>query len=349
MFFIVLAILSALLFGAATPISKVLLASLTPFQLAGLLYLGAAAVLLPVLIAKRGLRPIGRLDRANRIRLLGAILLGGICGPLALLFGLQMAAAASVAMWLNLELVATALLGHFLFRDYLGRYGWLASGGALAASALLSWDGGGAGVGAGLLVGLACICWGFDNHFTALIDGITPSESTFCKGLVAGSVNLAIGMSIAPYEAGAVITGQALLVGGLSYGASIVLYISAAQHIGATRGQIFFSSAPFWGVGLSVFFLGEPFSMLQICAAILLIVAMVLLMSEGHKHSHEHAPNAHEHWHRHGDGHHDHEHEKKPGWLGHSHLHSHEQLRHAHSHWPDLHHRHLHHRHAQKE
>ena len=79
-----------------------------------------------------------------------------------------------------------------------------------------------------MLVGLACICWGFDNHFTALIDGITPSESTFCKGLVAGSVNLAIGMSIAPYEAGAVITGQALLVGGLSYGASIVLYISAA-------------------------------------------------------------------------------------------------------------------------
>jgi len=62
------------------------------------------------------------LDRANRIRLLGAVILGGICGPLALLFGLRMAAA-SVAMWLNLELVATALLGHFFFRDHLGRYG----------------------------------------------------------------------------------------------------------------------------------------------------------------------------------------------------------------------------------
>jgi hypothetical protein len=37
-----LAIGAAALFGAATPASKLLLAELTPFQLAGLLYLGAA-------------------------------------------------------------------------------------------------------------------------------------------------------------------------------------------------------------------------------------------------------------------------------------------------------------------
>ena len=342
MLFIVLAILSALLFGAATPISKALLSILTPFQLAGLLYLGAAAGLLPVLVAQRSLRPIWRLDRANRIRLLGAVILGGICGPLALLFGLRMAAAASVAMWLNLELVATALLGHFFFRDHLGRYGWLASAGALAASALLSWDGGMAGVGAGCLVGLACICWGFDNHFTALIDGITPSESTFWKGLIAGSVNLAIGAGLSPYQAGGEVTLQALIVGALSYGASIVLYITAAQHIGATRGQIFFSSAPFWGVGLAVLLLGESFSALQLIAAVLLIVALALLTSEGHKHSHEHAENEHEHWHRHSDGHHEHVHTKYSSWLGHSHVHSHDRLHHTHAHWPDLHHRHLH-------
>jgi drug/metabolite transporter (DMT)-like permease len=114
-FFIILAILSALLFGAAKPISKALLSILTPFQLAGLCISGPRAGLLPVLVAQRSLRPIWRLDRANRIRLLGAVIIGGICGPLALLFGLRMAAAASVAMWLNLELVATALLGHFSF------------------------------------------------------------------------------------------------------------------------------------------------------------------------------------------------------------------------------------------
>jgi hypothetical protein len=39
---IALAVLSAALFGAATPASKLLLADLTPFQLAGLLYLGGA-------------------------------------------------------------------------------------------------------------------------------------------------------------------------------------------------------------------------------------------------------------------------------------------------------------------
>ena len=342
MFFILLAILAALLFGAATPISKVLLSSLSPFQLAGLLYLGAALGLLPILLIKRNLRPIWRMDRANRMRLVGAIFFGGICGPLALLFGLKLAAAASVSMWLNLELVATAVLGHFLFRDQLGRYGWLATVGVLGASALLSWDGGVSGIGAGLLVGLACICWGFDNHFTALIDGITPTESTFWKGLVAGSVNLAIGIGTSAYPAAGIITIEALLLGVFSYGASIVLYITAAQHIGATRGQIYFSSAPFWGVGLSVFLLGEPLSGVQLTAAALLIVALFLLTSEGHRHRHTHVSTTHQHWHRHNDNHHDHVHVKYPSWLGHSHAHSHKAATHTHSHWPDLHHRHLH-------
>src|SRR5947209_19444260 len=43
-----LGLLSALLFGAATPAGKMLLGDFTPFQLAGLLYLGAAAGVAPV-------------------------------------------------------------------------------------------------------------------------------------------------------------------------------------------------------------------------------------------------------------------------------------------------------------
>jgi hypothetical protein len=43
-----LALASAALFGAATPASKALLADLSPFQLAGLLYLGAALGVAPV-------------------------------------------------------------------------------------------------------------------------------------------------------------------------------------------------------------------------------------------------------------------------------------------------------------
>ena len=340
--YVILAFLSALLFGAATPISKVLLEDLSPFQLAGLLYLGAAIGVLPMLVLKGKLLPVWKVYRKNQVRLVGAVLLGGIGGPVALLFGLQLAAAASVAMWLNLEFVATALLGQFVFKDYLGKYGWLAAGGTVLAAGLLSWGEGEAGLVAGLMVALGCLCWGFDNHLTALIDGITPSESTFWKGSVAGTVNLLIGLQLAPLAADWIVTGEALALGTLSYGASIALYITAAQHIGATRGQMIFSTAPFFGVALSIAILGEPLTVLQGVAAGVLVGALFLLAREGHGHEHEHWAMQHEHWHRHDDEHHMHVHPKLPPWFGHSHAHEHEGTAHAHPHMPDLHHRHRH-------
>lgn len=69
-----------------------------------------------------------RADRRNRLRLAGAVFFGGVLGPVALLYGLRLAEAASVSLWLNLELAATAVLGAIVFRDYLGVRGWLVSG-----------------------------------------------------------------------------------------------------------------------------------------------------------------------------------------------------------------------------
>ncbi len=125
--------LSAMLFGLATPLSKILLDGLTPFQLAGLLYVGAAIGLLPKVISEKGFSKVLRMGRNNINRLVGAILLGGVAGPVALLFGLKIAEASSVSMWLNLELVFTALLGHLLFQDYLGKLGWFGASGAVSA------------------------------------------------------------------------------------------------------------------------------------------------------------------------------------------------------------------------
>ena len=53
MYGLALALLSALLFGASTPASKWLLGSFEPFQLAGLLYLGAAAGMAPIVVLER--------------------------------------------------------------------------------------------------------------------------------------------------------------------------------------------------------------------------------------------------------------------------------------------------------
>ena len=337
-----LAVAAAALFGAATPASKLLLSGLTPFQLAGLLYLGAAAGIAPAAARGGGIRLPDRTDRRNRLRLLGAVVAGGICGPVLLLLGLRIAPAASVSLWLSFELFATALLGVLLFRDHLGLPGWGGVACALGGAALLSSLGGTSGLAAGGLVFLACVCWGVDNHLTALIDGITPSQGTFWKGLVAGAVNLAIGIGLAPLAAGLFPLLGALFVGAWAYGASIALYISSAQAIGATRAQTAFAGAPFFGVLLSVLLLGESLTLVHLGSALLFIMGVGLLAVERHDHAHEHRAMEHEHAHRHDDGHHAHEHPGLPASARHTHRHSHEAAEHRHPHRPDLHHRHKH-------
>ena len=280
--------------------------------------------------------------RRNRIRLLGAILFGGMIGPVLFLLGLRLASAASVSLWLNLELVATALLGRLLFHDHLGGRAWAGVCGAVLAGGVLSLGEGAAGLTAGSLVALACVCWGVDNHLTALIDGITPSQSTLWKGLGAGSANLVIGLATASYAASALSTGLVLLIGALCYGASITLYIRAAHGLGATRAQTVFAAAPFFGAAIAVVLGGDSLSASQWVGALLLAASIALLVADRHEHSHAHDPLSHAHAHCHDDGHHVHVHPGQPASLRHTHWHDHERLVHSHPHWPDLHHRHEH-------
>ncbi len=343
MYSIVLALISALLFGASTPVGKLLLERLPPFQLAGWLYLGAAVGVAPGLILTRSRGfSAGGIDRKNLARLVGAIGLGGVAGPVMLLMGLQRASAASVALWLNLELVATAVLGVLIFRDHLGRGGWIGVCGAVAASVLLSWQGDSVGWGALLLVTGACLCWGMDNHLTALIDGITPQWSTFWKGAVAGSVNLTIGLFVEPGNAGPATMAAALAVGAAAYGISITLYIKAAHYLGATRSQMIFSSAPFFGLGLSMPLLGKWITAAEAVATAVLVGSLVFLFRDRHIHPHCHQAQRHEHEHNHTDGHHHHRHAGEQPETLHHHDHQHAPEVHAHPHWPDIHHRHEH-------
>ncbi len=338
---IALALFAAALFGAGVPASKVLLAGLSSFQLAGLLYLGAAIGVAPAALLSGGLR-LPRAGDRNRLRLVAAIAAGGVCGPLLLLFGLRLAGAASVSLWLSFEVAATALLGVLFFRDRVGALGAAGVLCALAGAVLLSAHEGASGLAAGGLVLAACLCWGIDNHLTALIDSISPSQIAFWKGLVAGAVNLAMGLASAPLVASAPALLAGLAVGALAYGVSIALLISASQTLGATRAQSAFASAPFLGALFAMLFLGEALGTSHLAAALLFAAGVALLCLDRHAHTHAHGALEHEHAHRHDDGHHDHPHPGEPRSLWHTHRHSHAPLVHRHPHWPDLHHRHEH-------
>lgn len=337
-----LALLSAFLFGAATPTSKLLLTSLEPFQLAGLLYLGAGLGMVPVVgLEGRNGAGLARF-RASRWRLAGAVLFGGVLGPVLLLAGLKLSLAGSVSLLSNLEGVATAVLGVLFYREHLGAMGWLGVAGTLAASLLVATEGDWPGVVGALFTVGACICWAIDNHWTALIDGISAERSTLVKGIVAGSVNLALGFATSPWTASIEVVAAALAVGAFSYGASIALYIRAAHSLGATRAQAVFATAPFVGAGLSFVLLHEPLGRAHGLSALLLIPSITALFWSRHAHLHAHPPLEHVHSHRHDDGHHLHSHDGTAADLQHSHLHRHDELIHAHPHWPDVHHRHEH-------
>src|SRR5215469_15899645 len=99
-----LALASALLFGASTPLAKALLGDVSPWLLAGLLYLGSGLGLLLLAGVRRALRrstaeaPLQRAD----LPWLGAVVLtGGIIGPVLLMLGLAMTAASAASLLLN--------------------------------------------------------------------------------------------------------------------------------------------------------------------------------------------------------------------------------------------------------
>jgi drug/metabolite transporter (DMT)-like permease len=331
---------AAALFGASTPAAKALLGDMGPLTLAGLLYLGAAAAALPFSF-RGGSRQLAW-RRSNVLMLLGAIVFGGAIGPALLMIGLTLAPAASVALWLNLETVATALLAWAFFREHLDRRTWLAVVLTVAAGVVLASPSGFSMAPAAGLVALACVCWGLDNNLTAVIDGFTPAQTTLAKGIFAGTTNLGLAFLLEPVDLSVKAAASALSIGGLGYGLSIVLYIHGAQQLGATRSQILFSTAPFMGGVVAWTALGEPILAAQVIAIGVLVPALWLLLSARHEHSHAHDEQTHTHSHRHDDGHHHHSHAALPAATRHTHEHSHQPDVHAHPHVPDLHHRHEH-------
>jgi drug/metabolite transporter (DMT)-like permease len=340
---VVFGLFAGLLFGIATPVSKFLLASLSGYMLAGLLYFGAALVFLPYMVKnfRADFRPA--LLRNNGMKLLGIIVSGGILGPLFLLTGLNNAHSTSVSIWLNFELVATALLGVLFFKEHLSRYALVGVLLTILSGILISLNENVTGLKAGIFVMIACIFWGLDNHLTAIVDGISSQATTFIKGMVGGTVNVVLAVVFSnPAD---LLQSQAVLavvLGMLSYGISIVLYVSASQIIGATRGQILFSASPLWGIIGAAIFLAEPINWTTIVSFALLSIGIVISNVRGHNHTHFHIETQHIHLHTHTDSHHFHKHENPDNEVSHIHIHSHGKMDHVHDHFPDLHHRHDH-------
>ncbi len=333
---------AALLFGLATPFAKILLGTIDPFLLAGLLYLGSGIGLGLWRLASR--QPAAHLPRSERPWLAGAILAGGVIGPVLLLLGLSGMGASEASLLLNAEAVLTALIAWFVFRENFD--GRIALGmAAITAGAVLIATSGQFSVGTAwptLLVLGACLAWGIDNNLTRRVSLTDASWIACVKGLVAGSVNttLALAMGARLPEVGPLL--MVLTLGFLAYGLSLTLFVRALRDLGTARTSAWFGIAPFFGAVFAVA-LGEPVTIWLLLAAGLMALGAWLHATEAHDHDHVHEELEHGHWHTH-DLHHQHDHPGMtvaPG-IRHFHWHRHPVLAHAHPHYPDAHHRHRH-------
>ncbi len=341
------AVLAAVLFGASTPLAKLLLREgLNPQLLAGLFYLGSGVGLGLLFLARRvvGLEPgEARLRRQDLPQFSLAVLLGGAVAPVLMMAGLARTSAASASLLQNLEGLATMGIAWMVFRENVDRRLLIGALAILTGAVVLSWTGGSVRPGSGtLLIAAACVAWGADNNLTRPLAKADPVQIAAIKGLVAGSANVALALGAHARLASVDTTLAAGAVGFLAYGVSLVLYVLGLRHLGAARTAAYFSTAPFIGSALAVGLLSDPLTERLLAAGALMGVGLYLHLSERHDHAHRHEALEHAHRHVH-DEHHQHSHvPSDPPGEPHSHWHRHEPLTHSHPHYPDLHHRHDH-------
>ena len=329
---------AALLFGAGTPLAKLLLQDVAPWLLAGLFYLGSGV----------GLSLFRLLRRAEAVHLAhgeagwlaGAILAGGVAGPVLLMFGLAGMPASGAALLLNAEGVLTALLAWVVFRENFDHRIALGMAAIAAGAVVLSWPGEArfAGAWPALAVLGACLAWGIDNNLTRKLSLADASWIAAVKGLAAGSVNLVLAFSLGERLPAWPVALAAMGVGFLAYGVSLVLFVVGMRHLGTARTGAYFSVAPFFGAMLALAG-GESLTPRLVAAGLLMALGIWLHLTERHEHEHAHRPLEHSHDHVH-DAHHLHAHDfpVAPG-KKHAHRHHHASMVHSHAHFPDAHHR----------
>mgnify|MGYP000278813250 CR=1 FL=1 len=355
---ILTAIAAAALFGASTPFAKLLVGTVPPLLLAGLLYLGSGLGLFVIrLLRDRGWKASGMSSGEWRW-LLGAILFGGIAGPVALMAGLASTPASTASLMLNLEAVLTAVIAWGVFRENAGGRVLLGMAAIVAGGVVLAWQPGlavapaVAGMPAGansalpvhglLAIAVACLCWAIDNNLTRKVSASDAVFIAAAKGTVAGIVNTSFALAQGVLLPAPSVIAATAAVGLAGYGLSLVLFVLALRGLGSARTGAYFSTAPFIGAAVSLMFPGELAGAAFWMAAVLMALGVWLHLTEHHEHEHTHEVMAHEHLHVH-DEHHQHGHEA--GWDGqepHVHFHQHAPMTHKHPHYPDVHHRHTH-------
>lgn len=342
---IIYAMLAATLYAISSPFSKILLEKIPPTLMASLLYIGAGLGMLIINVTRkfRNSKPKeAKMTRKELPYSIGMIVLD-IFAPILLMLGLLTTPASNASLLNNFEIVATAIIALFIFKESIGKKMWFAIILVTLSSIILSFE----NINSfkfsfgSILIILACLCWGLENNCTRMLSLKDPLQIVAIKGFGAGIGALLIAIIKKEYSNDILFIILTLFLGFFAYGLSIYFYIKAQRELGATRTSAYYAVAPFIGVALSLIIFKNELTLSFIIALLIMILGTYLTSAEKHNHEHIHEKIEHEHRHSHNDGHHNHIHDYIVEGE-HSHIHMHEEITHKHRHTPDMHHKHLH-------
>jgi len=199
---------------------------------------------------------------------------------------MPLADASTVALLLNFEIVVTALMATFFFKETLNRRViigliFVFAGGvclSLGSNLTASWS--------LLLVIGACICWSADSNFCNQVKHMSGTQIAQVKGLIAGSFNLTLALCLGEKLPEPAIICGAAITGIVSHGISILCIIKALRQLGAARAVAYFATEPFIAALLSVIFLHEKISVQMIIAGTLMAFGVWLHLTEKHPPKH---------------------------------------------------------------
>ena len=286
------AILAAVFYAVNVPVSKVLLREVGPTTMAALLYLGAGVGIgMLSLFSRNSWEKSEPLPKKELPYVIGMIVLD-IAAPIFLMLGISYGSSANASLLGNFEIVATTLIALFIFREAVSKRLWAAIALITLSSILLSFEGTDSfrfSYGS-LFVLLATVCWGFENNCTRNIASKSTYEIVVLKGIFSGLGSLLIAFTMRESMPGTGYAVVALLLGFVSYGLSIFLYVRAQRVLGAAKTSAYYAVAPFVGAFLSFVFLKEQLSWKYLTALAVMIAGSALVVVDTliRQHAHQH-------------------------------------------------------------
>ena len=286
------AILAAVFYAVNVPVSKVLLREVGPTTMAALLYLGAGVGIgMLSLFSRNSWEKSEPLSKKDLPYVIGMIVLD-IAAPIFLMLGISYGSSANASLLGNFEIVATTLIALFIFREAVSKRLWAAIALITLSSILLSFEGTDSfrfSYGS-LFVLLATVCWGFENNCPRNIASKSTYEIVVLKGIFSGLGSLLIAFIMRETMPGTGYAVVALLLGFVSYGLSIFLYVRAQRVLGAAKTSAYYAVAPFVGAFLSFVFLKEQLSWKYLTALAVMIAGSALVVVDTliRQHAHQH-------------------------------------------------------------